>query len=261
MKPRSRSWTEDERKPREQEHERHENERDEEEVQNRKSISAHVVYEAVLKEGESELERSTSALAFSGFAAGLSMGFSFLTQGYLRHALPNQPWSELISKLGYAVGFVIVILGRQQLFTENTLTPILPFLRHKESKIFWNILRLWATVFLANWLGTMAFALAAAHTGIIPESAQQTFLELGKSAMSHGFMTTFAKAIFAGWLIALLVWLLPFAEAARVQVIILVTYVIGLGEFSHVIAGAVEAFYTVVMGQHTWAEYLLGFMA
>lgn len=38
------------------------------------------------------------------------------------------PRSVLVAKLGYSVGFLIVILGRQQLFTENTLTPILPTL-------------------------------------------------------------------------------------------------------------------------------------
>src|SRR5579883_3111500 len=94
---------------------------EEKQVQQRTAISAHIVYEAILAEGESELERSTSALVYSGLAAGLSMGFSFLTEGFLRARLPDASWTPLVAKLGYAMGFLIVILGRQQLFTENTL--------------------------------------------------------------------------------------------------------------------------------------------
>src|SRR4051794_16324743 len=74
-------------------------------VEERKAISVRVVYHAILAEGESELERPTSALFFSGLAAGLSMGFSFLTQGFLQANLPKTSWAELIAKLGYSLGF------------------------------------------------------------------------------------------------------------------------------------------------------------
>lgn len=87
-----------------------------------------IVYEAVRKEGEAELSRPTSSLMWSGLAAGLSMGFSMVGDGLLRAGLPDEPWRPLISSFGYSFGFLIVILGRQQLFTENTLTAILPLL-------------------------------------------------------------------------------------------------------------------------------------
>src|SRR5690242_21471880 len=99
------------------------NERELEEVERRSSIRAHVVHEAIRVEGEEELHRRSSALAWSGLAAGLSMGFSLLAEGVLRSAIPDTPWRPLVSKLGYTVGFLVVILGRQQLFTENTRTP------------------------------------------------------------------------------------------------------------------------------------------
>ncbi len=230
-------------------------------VQERTAISAHIVYRAILAEGESELERPTLALAFSGLAAGLSMGFSFLTQGFLQSNLPDASWSELVSKLGYSMGFLIVILGRQQLFTENTLTPILPLLNHKQMPILWNTMRLWATVLLANWFGTLAFGWVLAHSNVIPDSARSTFLHIGHLAMGVGFGDTLVKAIFAGWLIALLVWLLPFAETGRVAVIILMTYVIALGSFHHVVAGSVDTFYLVALGHVGWGRYLGEFMA
>src|SRR3954466_7893156 len=117
---------------------------DHEEAEERTSPSAHVVYEAIRKEGRHELERKTSSLAWSGLAAGMSMGFSFLTQALLRHHLPDTAWAPLITNLGYATGFLIVILGRQQLFTENTLTVILPLLLHKRRDDFFKVLQLWA---------------------------------------------------------------------------------------------------------------------
>lgn len=230
------------------------------EVQERTAIGAQVVYKAILAEGESELTRPTSALAFSGLAAGLSMGFSFLTEGFLRAGLPETKWAPLVAKLGYAMGFLIVILGRQQLFTENTLTPILPLLAHRKLSTLWNTLRLWGAVFAANWVGTMLFAWVIGHSAVVEESVRPSLLAIGREAMSHSFGTILIKGIFAGWLIALLVWLLPFAEAARVGVIILMTYLISLGSFNHVVAGSVDTFYLVVLHEKTWAQYLGGFM-
>jgi formate/nitrite transporter FocA (FNT family) len=94
------------------------------EAQQRSSTTAHVVHAAVRQEGEHELQRTSAGLAWSGLAAGLSMGFSLMVEGALHAHLPDKSWSEIISKAGYSAGFVIVILGRQQLSTENTSTPI-----------------------------------------------------------------------------------------------------------------------------------------
>src|SRR4051812_30179237 len=96
------------------------------EARERRSVSARIVHEAVLAEGLEELERTSAALAWSGLAAGLSMGFSLAAEGLLRAHLPDTSWRPLVDRLGYSIGFLIVILGRQQLFTENTLTVILP---------------------------------------------------------------------------------------------------------------------------------------
>src|SRR3954470_18860042 len=106
--------------------------REEKEAEQKSAPSAHVIYEAIRIEGRHELERQSSSLAWSGLAAGLSMGFSFVTQALLEHHLPDTPWRPLIASFGYSLGFLIVILGRQQLFTENTLTVILPLLHKQE---------------------------------------------------------------------------------------------------------------------------------
>jgi formate/nitrite transporter FocA (FNT family) len=80
--------------------------------------------------------------------------------------------------------------------------------------------------------------------------------ELGFISMNHTFGALLLRGIFAGWLIALMVWLLPFAETARVWVIIIITYIVGVGEFSHTVAGSVDGFYVVVTGGKTFLEYL-----
>jgi formate-nitrite transporter family protein len=228
---------------------------EEKQVEKRASPGGHIVYRAVQKEGESELERSNSALAWSGLAAGLSMGFSLMSEGLLRSHLPDAPWRLLISKFGYSIGFLIVILGRQQLFTENTLTVILPLLRKRDLPTFVNVVRLWTIVLAANLAGAFLVAWAMGNTNALGSGVHQAMKDLAIASMDHNFLTLMIRGIFAGWLIALMVWLLPFAETARVGVIIIITYVVGIGEFSHIIAGSVDAFYLFGTGVKTFAQY------
>src|ERR671921_662265 len=110
-----------------------------------------VIYRAIRSDGDHALGMSNAELAWSGLAAGLSMGFSLLAEGVLRSHLPDASWRPLVAKLGYAVGFLIVILGRQQLFTEQTMTAMLPlFSARKEPGIAANVARLWIIVLVAN---------------------------------------------------------------------------------------------------------------
>ncbi len=226
----------------------------------RSAVRPQVVHEAIRKEGEEELRRPVSALAYSGFAAGLSMGFSLVTQGLLRAGLPDTAWRPLISTLGYSVGFLIVILGRQQLFTENTVTAIIPLLARRNMAVFLRVLRLWAVVLTANLAGAALFAWVAGNTAAFRPEVQHQFTALGHEALTGGFGTIVVRGIFAGWLIALMVWLLPVADVARVSVIIIVTYVVGLGGLAHIVAGAVEVLYLVMTGAASWADFFGRFM-
>jgi formate/nitrite transporter FocA (FNT family) len=168
----------------------------------------------------------------------------------------------LIAKFGYSIGFLIVVLGRQQLFTENTLTVILPLLQRRgKASVLLNVLRLWGCVLGSNLVGAFAFAWVAGHSSVFPPEVRAEFAELGRQVMAPAFGTVLLRAIFAGWLIALMVWLLPYAETARIWVIILITYIVALGNFSHVIAGSVEALYLVATGECGFGEYLGRFLA
>ena len=236
-------------------------EAEQKDAEERTAPSGKVVYHAILKEGEGELERSSSALFWSGLAAGLSMGFSMIAEGLLTTYLPDASWRPLVAKFGYTIGFLIVILGRQQLFTENTLTPILPLLQRKPIASVGNVLRLWIIVLVANLLGALLIAITVAHTSAFDAEVQQAFAAIGQKAVDQDFGTILLRGIFAGWLIALMVWLLPYAESARIWVIILITYLVGVGEFSHVIAGAVETFTLAAMGDISWTNVLGGYLA
>lgn len=233
---------------------------EEKQVKERSTPHAAVIYEAVREEGEYEMRRTISALAWSGFAAGLSMGFSLVAEGLLSKHLPDTSWRPLISKFGYSAGFLIVILGRQQLFTENTLTVILPLLLRKDRKTLKGVVRLWSIVFIANILGALAFSWVISHTTVFKPEVLQTFTEIGLEAMEGDPATIFVRAVFAGWLIALMVWLLPAAESARVWIIIIMTYMVALGGFAHIIAGSVEVSFAVMKGGATWYGYFFEWM-
>ncbi|MFD2512463.1 formate/nitrite transporter family protein [Pontibacter locisalis] len=235
---------------------RHSN-KEEEEKKIDRSPSAKAIHDVIFEEAESELARPSANLFWSGLAAGLSMGFSMFTEGMLESYMPEENWTILVSSFGYSVGFVIVILGKQQLFTENTLTPILPLLHDKTLKKFWNVMRLWGVVLFANLLGALIVGLVTAHTPAFTPNELKAFAKIGHTALEPGFATVLLRGIFAGWLIALMVWLLPSAGKARILIIILITYVVGIGHFSHVIAGAVEMFTLAAMEERSWGDVII----
>lgn len=212
-------------------------------------LRAAVVYETVRQEGEEELGRTPSSLWWSGIAAGLSIGFSVVAEGLLRAHLPDAPWRPLIENLGYSVGFLIVILARQQLFTENTLTAVLPLVASPSRMTAWRTARLWAIVFAANMVGTCIFALALSTDLFFTPEAHAAFRDLARHLMELSPTEAILRGIVAGWLIATLVWLLPIVEHAAIWVIVLITYLIALGDLAHVIAGSVEVFLLVADGE------------
>lgn len=219
-----------------------------------------VIHELVREEGEEGLRRPASALAWSGLAAGLSMGFSFLVLALIRSGLPDAPWRRLIDSAGYSVGFMIVILGRQQLFTETTVTAVLPLLTKRDLQTLRAVLRFWAIVLLANLVGALAFAALISVPGLFPEQIHQALIEAGQEAEGTSFLATTARSIFAGWLIALMVWILPSARSARLFVILIVTYVVALGRFSHTVAGAIDASFLVFSGAGSVHGFVMQFL-
>ena len=235
-------------------------ERQQQEAQDRTSVSAIVVHEAIRHDGEEELSRSVSALAWSGLAAGLSMGFSFVGQALLYAYLPDAPWRRLLVSLGYPLGFLIVITGRQQLFTENTLTAIIPLLTRRSLPALMSVLRLWTIVLTANMAGAHVFAWVVAATPMFRPAIQTAMLALAKEAVDVGFGSAILRGIFAGWLIAMVVWMLAAVDADRVLIIVILTYTVGLAGLTHIVAGAVEVLFLVMVGAKSWVSVAWGYL-
>lgn len=217
--------------------------------------SAPQILEQVSKNGREELARSTHALAFSGVAGGLTMGLTGLSVAIARATLGDSPNTELVSHLFYPMGFIAVIIGRAQLFTENTLYPVILVL--EEHRHLLNMLRLWGVVFASNVVGAFCFAMLAVRAPSLRPEYVQELVKLGTGALASSTDHIFWSGVIGGWLIALVAWMVSASHWTIGQIVIIwmVTYVVGLGHFAHCIATSGEILSAVVAGQVAVAQY------
>ncbi len=226
-----------------------------------KQPQSHEIHQITREEGEAELKRHSGATAWSGLAAGLSMGFSFLIMAVLQAALPDAPWRRLITGFGYTTGFLIVVLGKQELFTETTLTGVLPIIDGWKWREIPTLLRYWLVVLSTNLAGTFLFGWMLSHESLFRPEVWAALGDIAHTALHDEFWPMLVKAILAGWLIALMVWLLPGAGPARILIIVALTYAVSISHFSHSIAGSVEIAFAVFAGHIPPLDYLTRFLA
>ena len=229
-------------------------------VEERSRLPAPLIYEIVRRMGEEEMARPVASLWWSGVAAGLSISFSLLAQAILQAHLPAASWRPLVTSLGYPVGFLIVVLARQQLFTENTITAVLPVAAEFTAVNLRKLARLWAIVFAANLTGTAAAAVFCSLPPVLTPELRDVMIDISRQILEPSWIESFFRAISAGFLIAAMVWLIPSAEAAAFHVITLMTYLIGVGGFQHIVAGSVEAFLLVANGQLGLGHLIVDFL-
>jgi formate/nitrite transporter FocA (FNT family) len=233
---------------------------DREEVESLANPSTPVVFEVLRREGESEMARPLVSLWWSGLTAGISLAFSLIAEGVLRARIPDAPWRPLITHAGYPVGFLIVVLGRQQLFTENTITAVLPVTKSFTGQNLGRMVRLWAMVLVANLVGTLLAAVFCRFVPAVPGEVVQAMLAIAREGILPDPLQMFWCAIPAGFLIAAMVWLLPTAGAAQFHVVALMTYLISAAGFKHVIAGSFDAFLLMVNGALAPGAAATGFL-
>ena len=224
-------------------------------------MTAGEIYDNVRVAAQEELRRPAKALLWSAIAAGLTIGFSFFAGGFLTTLVPDA-WKGAANAAGYPLGFVFVVLARGQLFTENTLEPILPLLHRPTMKTAKALVSLWAVVLVGNLIGGFIFAAIAALTPMLDEPVRKAFLQVAQNGTSGGFLLVGLRAIYAGWLIALMAWLIASTRATGAQVLLiwLTTAPIAALGFRHSIAGSVEAFYCGLLGATSWADVLGNFV-
>lgn len=220
---------------------------------------AAVLHEIIRLQGDQELERSIAALFWSALAAGLTMGLSLMAMGLLNSRLPDAEAFKVIASFGYCAGFLAVILARQQLFTENTLTAVLPIMSKPTLNNFGRLLRLWSVVLIGNLMGTFLVAYVMLHLPIFDTPTDEAFLEIGRKVMENDVSQMFAKGIVSGWMIATMVWMIPSMESAKMWIIILITYLMALGDFTHIVVGTAEVSYLVFAGELPWKDFWLIF--
>jgi formate/nitrite transporter FocA (FNT family) len=218
-----------------------------------------VIYEVVRRLGEEEMERPLVSLWWSGVAAGLSISFSLLAEGILREHLPDAPWRMLVVSLGYSVGFLIVVLGRQQLFTESNITVVLPVLKDLTPSNVWRMSRLWVIVLVANLAGTLFAAAFSTYFPVVSQGLYDAMLAISRDMAQLSWWQMCFRGITSGFLIAAMVWMLPTAESAKLPVITLMTWLIAVGGFTHVIAGSMEAYLLVLAGDWEWWRFITNF--
>lgn len=220
---------------------------------------AMAIHEHIRQEGEKEMERDAMALLWSAIAAGLSMGASLLAKGIFHVQLDGVPGGFLLENLGYTFGFIIVIMARQQLFTENTVTAVLPVMQKPTLGNVGLLMRLWGVVLLGNIIGTGIAAWAFEYMPIFDEPTRDAFTKIGMDVMKNNPTEMFSNAIISGWLIATMVWMFPSAGAAKIVVIILMTWLIALGDTTHIVVGSVEILYLVFSGTLHWSDFIWPF--
>jgi formate/nitrite transporter FocA (FNT family) len=220
-----------------------------------------VIYEVVRRLGEEEMARPLTSLWWSGVAAGLSISFSLLAQAILQTHLPDAPWRPLVASFGYCIGFVMAVLSRQQLFTESTITAVLPVAKNFTFDNLGRTARLWAIVLAANLAGTLFAALFCAYTPVLTPELYGGMLAISQSLLDFSWWDMLFRAIAAGFLMAAMVWLMPGAERSQFQVIVLMTWLIAVCGFTHVVAGSMEAYLLVFSGSWAWWQMLAQFMA
>ena len=220
---------------------------------------AMAIHEHIRQDGEKEMERDAMALLWSAIAAGLSMGASLLAKGIFHVQLEGVPGGFLLENLGYTFGFIIVIMARQQLFTENTVTAVLPVMQNPTLGNFGLLMRLWSVVLLGNIIGSGVAAWAFEHMPIFDEETRDAFVKIGMDVMKNTPVEMFSNAIISGWLIATMVWMFPAAGAAKIVVIILMTWLIALGDTTHIVVGSVEILYLVFNGTLHWSDFFWPF--
>lgn len=211
-------------------------------------LTAHEIFDSVLENGRKELRRKSTALAFSGLAGGMTMGLTGMSVAIMSAHLGDGFVQQLVAMLVYPIGFIAVIIGRAQLFTENTLYPVALILAEKGH--IRNTLRLWGVVLATNVIGAALFAVLMAKTGALRGEYLEALTHLGVTAAMPTAGHIFWSGVIGGWLIALVAWMVTASHytIGQIAVVWLLTYVVGAGHFAHCVATSGEIWTAVVQG-------------
>lgn len=222
-------------------------------------ISPRLIFETIRREGEEELERPVRALWWSGIAAGILISFSVLGKSLFRAYLPEADWTPLVENLGYSLGFLMVILGRMQLFTENTITTVVPVVLRQDMNSFVRTARLWGIVLGANVVGAFVIAAFFGLTPVLKPELLEAMIKISEHATGMEPMIGLISGIPSGILIAAIVWMMPSAANNKIVLVVIFTWLIAAGDFTHIVAGSVEMALLLLLGELGVGQAVFGF--
>ncbi len=224
------------------------------------SMPPYIIFEIIRQEGEEELVRPLRALIFSGLAAGIFVSFSFFFRAVFNMHMGDSQFAPIVSSLGYTVGFLIVILGRMQLFTENPITTMIPLFSEFSFQRLLKVIRLWSIVFFFNIVGTTIAALFFACDYAVSPEIQAALHIIADDMTTLPAIDNIFHGIPAGIIIAALVWTAPQTKNFRFITITFFVYFIALGDFSHVVVGSCEMAFAVIDGDASFTDYFFRFL-
>ncbi|PSQ82919.1 MAG: transporter [Bacteroidetes bacterium QS_7_67_15] len=219
------------------------------------------IFTRIVTNADREFGHSTQLLFWSGLAAGLAISLSFLGMATVEGALGMSPAARITAALLYPLGFIFTVLGRYQLFTENTLTPVTLVLTRRAS--IPRLMRIWGLVLGANVLGTAFAGFYFSQTDILSGPAAEAGIEIGRHLLEMGWWTLFFKGTIAGWLVAGMVWLNHAARTAtaRLFIVFALMFTVAAADLAHCIVGSSEVLYLVFEGEATVLDYFWRFLA
>ncbi|MCQ4334787.1 formate/nitrite transporter family protein [Natronomonas sp. F2-12] len=203
------------------------------------------VFQRIIVAADEEIDTGARELFFSALAAGFAITLTFLIYSSMSAKSEN----PVIASLLYPIGFVYIILGGYQLYTENTLPPVALVLERLAS--IPTLLRTWGIVAVGNFVGGGLGALVLAYTGVFSPETAAAAIEISQHGLHTDFWDLFFKAGFAGLIVASVVWL-DFAARdtiSRFFLVYIAFLMIPLGDLFHVVVSFTELMYLFYLGE------------
>lgn len=219
------------------------------------------ILEEQIETALAEHNRSNQDLFLSAISAGLEVGFSVFLMAVifsLFNGVIHPSKLQVLIALAYPLGFIFVVIGRSELFTEHTTLAVIPVLNRNAT--IKSLLVLWGIVYAGNLLGGYAFGYILS---VLPERLNAVdngaFFSLAQKLIHHPWHIIAGSGILAGWLMGLLSWLVTSSQEtiSRIVIIALITSVIGIGGLHHSIVGSIEVFTaTITSPEIGWQHYI-----
>ena len=202
--------------------------------------------------GAKRLERPLIGDAITAFAGGMSVSFGaiamIMAAASVGGGIDSPSTALLVGALVFPVGFIILLVGKTELFTENFLLPVAAVIKGRGN--LRQLGSLWAITLSCNLLGSVVFAFLISREQVLAPGPAEEMIALAAHSIEYSLPTAFIKAVFAGWLMTTLTWLLVAAVGfgPRIAMIWAIGTLIVLGQFNHVIISAAEIFIAMFLG-------------